>query len=183
MVSIYILVLSHIILVCHFLQQCKFILFEHSEWRKLIMLSFSCTGWPTSLDNSKILLQGGKKEKCFISVFLNVCVWRNFVNKFMIRWQFCSILYTSCSSFIVHFVKKRVGERQRDLQMWQLLKVVFAVMEKTAVPQGRKKQPYSYFILCMYTSEQLEKSLSWESSLLLMIVLSFIYLSVFWNCC
>jgi len=40
----------------------------------------------------------------------------------------------------------------------------------------KEKQPRSYFILCMCTSEQLERGLSWESSLLLMIVSSFIYL-------
>lgn len=52
---------------------------------------------------------------------------------------------------------------------------------KDSTSPRKEEQPYSHFILCMYTSEPLERSFSWESSLLLMIVFSFIYLSLYFE--
>lgn len=44
------------------------------------MLSFFCTGWPTWLDNSKILLQGGKKDKGFIYLYFKMYVYEGILS-------------------------------------------------------------------------------------------------------
>lgn len=72
------LILSHTVLFCHFSQQCKFVLYEHGELRKLILLAFPCTGWPFWSDNSKILLQGDKEINTLFICILKYVFMKEF---------------------------------------------------------------------------------------------------------